>query len=103
MTVCWRRGGLVLLRVALAVLITGATAHATTFVRMGARALVAASGGAVRGRVSGIGSAADPATGALYTYVSIEPTERLFGALPAGTLVLRELGGRVGGREQRVF
>lgn len=103
MRLCSRRGGRVLLRAALAALVTSAAAHATTFVRMGERALVAASVGAVRGRVSRIESGADPDTGALYTYVWIEPAQRLFGALPAGTLVLRELGGRVRGREQRLF
>jgi hypothetical protein len=88
---------------AVVALAAGAVAHATTVVPMGERALVASSIGAVRGRVTRIDSAADPRSGAIYTYVSIEPAERLFGTLPPGTLVLRELGGYVGGRGQWVF
>lgn len=87
----------------LAALSAGTAARATTVVPMRERELVASSIGAVRGRVSRIDSGIDPASGAIYTYVSIEPAERVFGRLPSGTLVLRERGGRAGGREQRVF
>jgi hypothetical protein len=85
------------------VALAAAAAPATTMVPMDERALVAGSVGAVRGRVTRIDSAADPASGAIYTYVAIEPAEQVFGALPSGTLVLRELGGNVGGRGQWVF
>ena len=87
---------------AAAALDLGAVARATTFVSMRTPALVAASIGAVRGRVTAIDSAVDPSSGWIYTYVSIAPSARLFGAFPAGTVVLRELGGRAGGREQWV-
>ena len=85
-----------------AALLPGA-AVATTFVRMGERALVAASIGAIRGRVKRIVAAADPATGSISTYVFIRPSAHVFGQLPTGTIVLREPGGTAGGREQRVF
>jgi hypothetical protein len=87
----------------LAALGAGTAAQATTIVPMRTRDLVASSVGAVRGRVTRIESGADPDNGAIHTYVSIEPDETLFGDLPAGTVVLRELGGRVDGREQWVF
>src|SRR5262245_13160434 len=88
---------------ALAVLLAGAAAQATTIVPMRTRDLVAGSIGAVRGRVTRIESGADPDSGAIHTYVSIEPTEQLFGVLPSGPLVLRELGGNVDGMGQWVF
>jgi hypothetical protein len=87
----------------LAVLGAGAPAHATTIVPMRTRDLVASSVGAVRGRVTRIDSGADPDSGAIHTYISIEPDETLFGNLPSGTVVLRELGGKADGREQWVF
>lgn len=85
-----------------AALLPGAAA-ATTFVRMGERALVATSIGAIRGRVKRIVAAADPAAGSISTYVFIRPSQHLFGDLPTGTIVLREPGGSAGGREQRVL
>jgi hypothetical protein len=88
---------------ALATLVLAATAHATTIVPMRTRDLVASSIAAVRGTVTRIETGADPDTGAIHTYVSIEPSQRLFGALPAGPLVLREIGGHIDGREQWVF
>jgi len=72
-------------------------------VPMGVRELVASSVGAVRGTVARIDSAADPDSGAIHTYVSIDPAERVFGPLPPGALVVREIGGRVGDREQWIF
>jgi len=92
-----------LLSGAVAALIATSTAQATTLVPMGARALVASSVGAVRGRVTKIETGVDPASGAIYTYVTIAPSERVFGSLPEGSLVLRELGGRAGGRAQWLF
>jgi len=93
----------VLLCGAVASLVATSPAWATTLVPMGARALVASSVGAVRGRVTQIETGADPVSGAIYTYVTIAPTERVFGDLPDGPLVLRELGGRSAGRAQWLF
>src|SRR5512145_2671001 len=97
------RAWLALLTAALAVCGASAAARATTVVPMRARELVASSIGAVRGRVTRIETADDPDRGAIHTYIWIEPAERIFGALPAGPLVLRELGGRVRGRAQWIF
>jgi hypothetical protein len=91
-----------LLLSAAAALLPGAVL-ATTFVRMGERALVDASIGAVRGRVKRVVAAADPATGSISTYVFIRSSAHLFGQFPGGTIVLREPGGSAAGREQRVF
>jgi hypothetical protein len=102
MTPCLR-AALAVVCGAVAPLMAAAPAHGTTVVPMGARALVESSVGAVRGRVTRIESGADPVTGAIHTYVTIEPSERVFGDLPDGPLVLRELGGRAGGRAQWVF
>lgn len=97
------RPGLALLCAVLALCGARPAARATTVVPMRTRDLVASSIGAVRGRVTRIEAAADPERGAIHTYIWIEPSERIFGALPAGTLVLRELGGRVRGRAQWIF
>jgi hypothetical protein len=88
---------------ALVALLAAATARATTVVPMSLPELVARSVGAVRGRVTRIDSAVDPASGAIHTYVAIVPTAHLFGSLPNGTLVLRELGGSAGGHTQWIF
>jgi hypothetical protein len=88
---------------ALVALLAPAVLHATTMVPMSLPELVARSVGAVRGRVTRVDDGVDPVSGAIHTYVSITPTARLFGSLPPGTLVLRELGGSVGGRTQRIF
>ena len=79
------------------------TVQATTLVPLGPRDLVAASLAAVRGRVARTAVARDSGTGQTWTEVTIDPTEYLFGTLPPGPIVLRELGGRVDGIEQRVF
>lgn len=78
-------------------------AEATTVVPLRARDLVAGSVAAVRGRVQAIGAALDPTSGTLHTYVTIDPLEVVFGHLPPGPLVLRELGGRAGGHELWIF
>jgi hypothetical protein len=78
-------------------------ARATSVVPMTVRDLVDASDAALRGRVQRIGSAIDPLSGAVHTYVVLEPEDVLFGSLPAGEVVLREVGGQVGGRRQWVF
>lgn len=80
-----------------------AGAHATTIVPMTPRTLVASALGAVRGRVTAIESARDPASGGILTQITIDPAERVFGSLPAGPVVLHELGGVADGIEQRVF
>jgi hypothetical protein len=78
-------------------------AGATTVVPLRTRDLVASSLGAVRGQVTGIASAADPATGAISTYVTLAVDEVLFGPLSPGELVLRERGGEAGGRQEWTF
>ncbi len=76
---------------------------ATTVVPMRVPELTAASIGAVRGQVLRIASAAAPVSGAISTYITLLVDEVLFGPFAPGELVLRELGGRVGGRAERVF
>ncbi|MGD9763028.1 MAG: matrixin family metalloprotease [Candidatus Binatia bacterium] len=77
--------------------------RATTFAMMDETQLARVSVGAVRGTVTAIESAVDPATGTIRTYVHLDPVEILFGELPDGELVLREAGGRVGKTTEWVF
>ncbi|MGE0519509.1 MAG: matrixin family metalloprotease, partial [Candidatus Binatia bacterium] len=84
-------------------LVLGNGASATTVVPMRTRELVETSVGAVRARVERIASAAHPGAGAISTYITLEVEEVLFGALELGPLILREIGGRIGGRQEWVF
>ncbi len=76
---------------------------ATTFILMSERDLTARSVAAVTGSVSDIEAAADPATGGVNTYIHIEPDQILFGTLPSGPVVLREMGGTLRDHSEWVF
>ncbi len=95
--------GVGLLLIALVAALVAAPAAATTVVPMRTRELVASSVAAVRGQVTAIASAADPASGAIATYVTLLVDEVLFGPLTQGELILREQGGAVGAREEWIF
>src|SRR5262249_7344577 len=79
----------------LAVLVAS-SATATTFVSMTERALARSADAIVAGTVRGIETVADGA-GAIRTLVSIE-VERTYKGAPHDLVMLREPGGRVGGR-----
>jgi hypothetical protein len=77
--------------------------HATTFVLMDEHELATASTAVVRGWVTGVEAHADPENGGVNTYVSIEPQAVLSGVLPEGEIVLKERGGQVSGRIEKIF
>ena len=83
--------------------VTGSAAYATTFVLMDERELAAASTAVVSGWVTGVESHPDERTGGVNTYVTIEPTAVITGPLPEGEIVLRERGGQVQGRNEKIF
>lgn len=93
-------------RLALAVLVVGAGAaapvRATSFVPMTWRELAAQSVAVIRGHVRRI-EAASTAAGAIHTYVFIVPDEIIAGDVPAGEIVLREVGGHLPNRRAWVF
>lgn len=76
---------------------------ATTFVMMNETDLARRSVAAVHAQVVAIDSAVDPDTGGVHTYVQLDPYEVVLGHLPAGTIVLREIGGQAGGTSEWVF
>ncbi len=78
-------------------------AIATTFVRLSDQELTAQSTAVVLGSVTEIEAAADEATGAISTYVHIDPDHVIVGDLPVGEIVLREAGGRLRGRSEWMF
>ena len=75
----------------------------STFVMMDETQLAARSVAAVRGTVTAIESAYDRTSGGIHTYVHIARPEVVFGALPAGEIVLRETGGSAAGTSEWVF
>ncbi len=87
----------------LAICVTYSAAHATTFVLMDERELAAASTAVVTGWVTGVESHPDAGSGGVNTYVTLEPTAVIAGALPEGEIVLRERGGQVQGRNEKIF
>jgi hypothetical protein len=87
----------VLLALTLVVML-GARAEATTFVRMDANDLARASDAALIGTVQSV-RAASAAT----TEVVIATEQVVLGTLPSGSVTLREAGGGAGGKRQRVF
>lgn len=91
--------------IACALLLSGLRlpAYATTFVLMDERDLAAASTAVVTGWVTGVQAHSDGRTGGVNTYVTIEPTEIVAGTLPEGEIVLRERGGQVKGRVEKIF
>ena len=78
-------------------------ASATTFVLMDEGDLAAASTAVVTGWVTGVEAHPDEGTGGVNTYVTIEPTDIVAGTLPEGEIVLRERGGQVQGRVEKIF
>lgn len=78
-------------------------ATASTFVMMDETQLAARSVAAVRGTVTAIESTYDAASTGVRTYVHIARSEVVFGALPAGEIVLRETGGSAGGVSEWVY
>jgi hypothetical protein len=80
------------------VVVLGARADATTFVRMDANDLARASDAALIGTVLRV-RAASAAT----TEVVIATEQVVLGTLPAGAVTLREAGGGGSGKRQRVF
>ena len=91
--------------VACAVAVAGlhSSANATTFVLMDEHELAAASTAVISGWVTGVESHPDGLTGGVNTYVTIEPTAVIAGALPEGEIVLREPGGQVQGHNEKIF
>lgn len=84
-------------------IVAGRDASATTFVLMDEGELAARSVAVVTGTVQLVHAAADEETGGVNSYVYIEPDGVLAGAVPDGTVVLRETGGRVADREEFVY
>ncbi len=78
-------------------------AQGTTFVAMTEQDLVNRSVAAIIGRVTHIESAEASRDARLHTYISIAPEQIVFGALPPGEIVVRELGGRLGARREWIF
>lgn len=75
---------------------------ASTFVLMDERDLTEQSVAAAIGLVTSVNAAVEP-DGSIYTYVVIEPEDVLFGDVPSNSLVLRERGGLVRGRGERIY
>lgn len=50
-----------------------------------------------------VAASADPESDAIHTYVLLEPREILAGSLPAGELILREPGGSLPDRSERIY
>ena len=86
----------------LCALVLSAPATATTFVRMDAPQLAARSDAALLATVTAVRGALLE-NGAAVTRVELAPERVLFGALPAGAVVLDEPGGRAAGRVERIF
>lgn len=87
----------------LATCLTYSAADATTFVLVDERELAAASTAVVTGWVTGVESHPDAGSGGVNTYVTLEPTAVIAGTLPEGEIVLRERGGQVPGRNEKIF
>jgi hypothetical protein len=84
-------------------LVMRSTAQATTFVLMDEHELAAVSTAVVTGWVTGVESHGDASTAGVNTYVSIEPTAVIAGSLPEGEIVLRERGGQLQERSEKIF
>ncbi|MBX3023309.1 matrixin family metalloprotease [bacterium] len=81
----------------------GRRADASTFVMLDEAQLAARSVAAVHGTVRAIESSLDRTSGGVHTYIHIAPTAILYGALPAGEVVLRETGGSAGGTSEWLY
>lgn len=77
-------------------------ADATTFIAMDARDLATRAGAAVIATVTSVRAEAD-GNGAIVTTVMLEPEEVVLGAVPAGSITLREPGGQLGARREHIF
>jgi hypothetical protein len=85
------------------VLFLAQSAFATTFVLMDEEDLAESAEAALIGLVTSVDPVVDADDGSIQTYVSIVPDAILFGDLPPDEVVLRERGGEVSGRRERVF
>jgi hypothetical protein len=95
----------VALRLALALCVANAPAlraAATTFIQMDERDLAARAEAAVIATVIAVRTDAE-ADGAIVTTVVLEPEQTVLGVLPPGPITLRERGGFLSGRSERVF
>ena len=84
-------------------LCVGPVAEATTVVLMDERQLTEQAVVVVIGRVTRIQTAEDTTTGAIHTFVFLDPSDVLAGHLPDGEVVLREAGGDLPQRSERIF
>jgi hypothetical protein len=80
-----------------------AAAGATTFVEVDDAELLRSSEIVLVGTVTGVEASEPDATGAIYTYVHVQPDRIIKGDLDGGPVVLREPGGRFGDQEERIF
>jgi hypothetical protein len=100
------RSVLVAIRFAAAVagvlILLSSPARATTMVRMTDEALTLAADAIVTGTVTNV-HAARTATGTITTYVTIAVESVVKGYLPAATVTVRELGGRIGDDELHLY
>lgn len=85
-----------------ALLLAGPTLG-TTFVLMNEENLAASASAALIGTVTAVDPALDIDDGSVHTQVSIAPDVILFGELNTEKVVLRELGGEIPGRRERVY
>ncbi len=72
------------------------TAGATVAPRLSDRELTLLSDAIVTGSVAGLACGWDPVVSAIYTYITIDVTSVIKGAVPARQIVIKQLGGRVG-------
>ncbi|MBI3783846.1 MAG: hypothetical protein HY270_10630 [Deltaproteobacteria bacterium] len=89
--------------VLLALCLTSVATYATTFVKMDEEALVRSSDFVLIGTVIAIDSVSTPPDGPIFTDVSVEPVEVIKGNIGTATLVLHEIGGSIGDRQEWVF
>ncbi len=97
------RSLLIALGLILIELLAGPTAHGTTFIRMSEEELAERSTAAVIGWVEQIETAADTQSDGINTYVHIQPDQVIFGYLPEGEVVLRQPGGVLDGKIEKIF
>ena len=75
--------------------IAASGAAAAGHVPLSVGTLALASNAIVIGDVDGVAAGRDPATGGIYTYVTLQAREILKGSLTPGPIVLKQLGGRL--------
>ena len=84
-------------------MLAGRMAHGTTFIRMSEEELAVRSTAAVIGWVERVETAADTTNEGINTYVHIQPDQVVFGYLPEGEIVLRQPGGVLDGKIEKIF